>query len=215
MGYNCRISLSNFSGTCNHVQRFHDLKCIEHTNYKRFDIRLELVYVHHSDNPAIVNDMLWETGVIKCRIEFDERVFRLDNGRFKTCLMIGIPNASTQSRYSLPCPSTCTSFLNASVVAHYKEMCLYISRSVRKPTIWTLRKVSTQISLSMPRRLTRTDTFRLLWTFCFRNHYSIRNMSDRISLRGVRRLIWVDTLRRVHNVGFLVERLICDLVTES
>ena len=26
---------------------------------------------------------------------------------------------------------------------------------------------------SMPRRLTRADTFRLLWIFCFRNHYSI------------------------------------------
>ena len=35
-----------------------------------------------------------------------------------------------------------------------------------------------------------------------------RNVSARISLRGVRRLIWVDTLRRAHNVGFLVERLI-------
>ena len=42
-----------------------------------------------------------------------------------------------------------------------------------KPTSWTLRKVSTKISLSMPRRLTRVDTFRLLWIFCFRNHYSI------------------------------------------
>ena len=26
---------------------------------------------------------------------------------------------------------------------------------------------------SIPRRLTRTDFFRLLWIFCFRNHYSI------------------------------------------
>ena len=47
-----------------------------------------------------------------------------------------------------------------------------MSRSTRKPTLWTLRKVSNQISLSMPRRLTRTDTFRLLWFFCFRNNYS-------------------------------------------
>ena len=30
----------------------------------------------------------------------------------------------------------------------------------------------------------------------------------RISLRGLNMLIWVDTLRRVHNVGFLVERFI-------
>ena len=35
-----------------------------------------------------------------------------------------------------------------------------------------------------------------------------RNVSARISLRRLRRLIWVDTLRRVYNVGFLVERLI-------
>ena len=48
-----------------------------------------------------------------------------------------------------------------------------MNRSSRKPTLWTLRKVSTRISLSMPRRLTWTDTFRLLWIFCFRNHYSI------------------------------------------
>ena len=37
-------------------------------------------------------------------------------------------------------------------------------------------------------------------------------MSDRISLRGLRKLIWFDTLRRVHNVGFLVERLKCFVV---
>ena len=35
-----------------------------------------------------------------------------------------------------------------------------------------------------------------------------RNVSARISLRGLRRLILVDILRRVHIVGFLVERLI-------
>ena len=35
-----------------------------------------------------------------------------------------------------------------------------MSRSTRKPTLGTLRNVSTRISLSMPRRLTRTDTFR-------------------------------------------------------
>ena len=48
------------------------------------------------------------------------------------------------------------------------------------------RKVSTRISLSMPRRLTRMDTFRLLWIFCFRSHYALplfpdrRNVSARI-----------------------------------
>ena len=69
----------------------------------------------------------------------------------------------------------------------------------------------------MPRRLTRTDTFRLLLIFCIRNHYSIplsslrRNVSARISLRGLRRLMWVDTLRRGNTVGFLVEWLIWHL----
>ena len=67
----------------------------------------------------------------------------------------------------------------------------------------------------MPRMLTQTDNLRLQLIFCFRNHYSIplsplkRNVSARISLRGLHRLIWLDALRRDHNVGFLVERLIC------
>ena len=70
-----------------------------------------------------------------------------------------------------------------------------MSRPERKPTLWNLRKASTLISLRMPRRLTRTDNFRLLWSFCFRNHYSIslsplsRNMSARVTLRGLRWLI--------------------------
>ena len=53
------------------------------------------------------------------------------------------------------------------------ELQLWSRRFARKPTLWTLRKVSIRISLSMPRRLTRTDIFRLLWIFCFRNHYYI------------------------------------------
>ena len=53
---------------------------------------------------------------------------------------------------------------------------LYMSHPARKPTLWTQRNVSTRISLSMPRRLTRIDTFRLLWIFCFRNHYSITSI---------------------------------------
>ena len=48
-----------------------------------------------------------------------------------------------------------------------------LSRPAGKPTLWTLRKVSNRISLSTPRRLNRIDNFRLLWNFCFRNHYSI------------------------------------------
>ena len=50
---------------------------------------------------------------------------------------------------------------------------VYISRSTRQPALWTLRKASTRISLSMPCRLNRTDTVRILWIFCLRNHSSI------------------------------------------
>ena len=58
----------------------------------------------------------------------------------------------------------------------------YMSRSTRKRTLFTLRNVSIQISLCSPRRLIRSVMLRL---------------------------IRVDTLRRVNNVGFLVEWLIC------
>ena len=57
-----------------------------------------------------------------------------------------------------------------------KNKCLrnnYVSRLLRKPTLWTLLKGSIQISLSMLRRLTWTDNVRLLKIFCFRNHYSL------------------------------------------
>ena len=50
---------------------------------------------------------------------------------------------------------------------------LYMSLPAMKPTLWTLCKVSTRISLSMPCKLTRIYNFRLLWIFCFRNHYAI------------------------------------------
>ena len=72
--------------------------------------------------------------------------------------------------------------------------------SARKPTVWTLRKVSTRFSLRMPRRLTRTGTFHLLWIFCFGNYCAIP-LSPWL---GLCRLTWVDTLRRSHSVGFLV-----------
>ena len=81
-----------------------------------------------------------------------------------------------------------------------------MSRSTRKQTLWTLRKVSTRSSLSMPRRLTLTEV-----DFLFQESWlstSIpmrRSVSAQISLRGLRRLIWVDTLR-VHNAGYLVQR---------
>ena len=48
-----------------------------------------------------------------------------------------------------------------------------VGRLVSKSTLWTLRKASTRIILSMPHRRTRIYTFHLLWIFCFRNHYSI------------------------------------------
>ena len=54
-----------------------------------------------------------------------------------------------------------------------KTLWINMSHSTRKPTLLTLRNVSTRISLSIPRRLTRIDTFCLLWIFCFRNHYSL------------------------------------------
>ena len=55
-----------------------------------------------------------------------------------------------------------------SVVDFYRDL-----RLARKPTWWTLCKISNWISRSMQRRLTRSDNFRVLWNFCFRNHYSI------------------------------------------
>ena len=86
-----------------------------------------------------------------------------------------------------------------------------MSRSARKQTLWTLRKVSTQISLSMPRRQTRTGQTPVDFLFQESLLYTYiplrRNVSARISLRGMRMLVRVDTLRRVHHF-FFVERLI-------
>ena len=92
-----------------------------------------------------------------------------------------------------------------------------MNRPSRKPTVRPPRNVSIRISLSMPRRLTRTDLFRLQWIFCIRNHYSStsiplrRNVSARISLRGQRRLIWVDTLRRSSRAAHIISdvRVFC------
>ena len=57
--------------------------------------------------------------------------------------------------------------------------------------------------------LLRADTFRLLWIiFCFRNPYLYPPETECVDCE-LRRLIRVYTLRRVHTVGFLVERLIC------
>ena len=87
-----------------------------------------------------------------------------------------------------------------------------MSRPARKPTVWTLRKVSTRISLSMPRRVNPDRHFLPPVDFLFQEsllYTSIslrRNVSARISLRGLHRLIWIVTLRRVHNVAFLMGR---------
>ena len=85
---------------------------------------------------------------------------------------------------------------------------------MRKLTLWTLRKVSTRISLSIALQANRDRYFSPPVDFLFQESLLFtslplrRNVSARISLRGLRRLIWVDTLRRDHTVGFLVERLI-------
>ena len=69
-----------------------------------------------------------------------------------------------------------------------------ISRSTSKSTLWTLRKVSTRISLSMPRRLMRT-----YYASCGCSVSGITTLYiypsktecvGLISLRGQRRLIW-------------------------
>ena len=88
-----------------------------------------------------------------------------------------------------------------------------MSRPARKQTVCTLRKVSTRISLSMPRRLTRHLSppvdFLFQESLLYTSIPLRRNVTARISLREPRRLIWVDTLRRGHYVAFLAGRLIC------
>ena len=83
-----------------------------------------------------------------------------------------------------------------------------------QPTVRNMRKVSTRISLSMPRRLTWTDIMRLPWIYCFMNHYSIP-LSPWYGIYCPRLacadcLGWSGPIRCVEviNIGFLVERLI-------
>ena len=67
-----------------------------------------------------------------------------------------------------------------------------------------------------PRRLNRADTFRLRGIEVYyramisetENPQEAKS-ACRVSLRDMLRLIWIDTLRRVHNVGFLADRLNC------
>ena len=94
-------------------------------------------------------------------------------------------------------------------------------RSTRKPSLWTLRKVSNRNSLSMP-ALATSDIYSsppvdLLFheSLLYTSIPLWWNVSGRISLRGLRRLIRIDTLCRVYNVGFLVERFLCTLISRD
>ena len=90
---------------------------------------------------------------------------------------------------------------------------LNVTRSTRKPTLWTLRNVSTRISLGSPRKLIRADSFRLRRIEIYSNDsckqkiQRRRKLTDRLTLRGMLKLIRLNTLRRVHNVDFHLERL--------
>ena len=79
--------------------------------------------------------------------------------------------------YILRCKSL-PKYPGKAIVNQYQTLCISLSprnlsHPARKLTLWTMRKVSTRISLIMPHRRIQTDTFRLLWIFCFRNHYTI------------------------------------------
>ena len=84
-----------------------------------------------------------------------------------------------------------------------------MSRPARKPTLWTLRKVSTRISLTHAAQFNPDRHFSPPVDFLFQESlfYTSFNLRRNVSVRIS--LIWVDTLRREHNVGFLGERLIC------
>ena len=50
---------------------------------------------------------------------------------------------------------------SVGVVPFGKAPAPQLSRPARKPTLWSLRNVSTRISMPSPRRLIRAETFRL------------------------------------------------------
>ena len=84
------------------------------------------------------------------------------------------------------------------------------SRMKRKPTVWTLRKVSTRISLTIAVQANPDGHFSPTVDFLFQEELLLyTSISLRRSGRpGLAcRLICVDSIRRVRNVGFLVERL--------
>ena len=84
----------------------------------------------------------------------------------------------------------------------------YTSRTVRRPTVWTVHKESTRNQPNHTAQAYPDIHFSLPADFLFREsllYTSIllrRNVSARISLRGPCILIWVDTLRRVHTLVF-------------
>ena len=89
-----------------------------------------------------------------------------------------------------------------------------MSRSVRKPTLLTLRKVSTRISISLPLILVSPPVdFLFQESLLYTSIPLRRNVSARISLRGLRWLIWVDTLRRVNNVFYFILCILAFLLT--
>ena len=79
----------------------------------------------------------------------------------------------------------------------------YMSRPARKPTLWTLRHVSTQTSLRPSKKAIGIEE-----GFLKEKTHRKRKVSVQVSLRVILRLIRVDTLRRVHNVGLQTGHLI-------
>ena len=90
-----------------------------------------------------------------------------------------------------------------------------MSRPARKPTLWTLRKVSypdppAQSAHAYPNsQVSPTVYFLFQESLLYTSIPLRRDVSARISQRGLRWLIWVDILRSDHNAGFLACRLVC------
>ena len=89
-----------------------------------------------------------------------------------------------------------------------------MSRTTRNATFWTLRKVGTDppkraVHANPDRHCLPPVDFLFQESLLYTSIPLRRNVSAPISLRGLLRLIWVDTLRRVHNIGFLAERIKC------
>ena len=129
-------------------------------------------------------------------------------------------------------PYTWKSSLKANVVFYYLKLCdkgrnfsswmtsfkgrlrqicnWEMSRPARKPTVCTRRKVSSRISLSMPRRLIRRDTPPV--DFLFQESLLYTSIPAETECVGpyqstrTAQPVLVDTLHRGQNVGFLAGR---------